>query len=321
MKSCARALLVSLLCFSTLAAAQSWPSKAIRYIVPFAPGGTTDMLGRMVAAGLSASLGQSVVVENKPGQAGSIGAAELARAAPDGYTVGGGTISSHAINVTLYPKLPYDPLKDFAAITMLATLSNMLVVHPSVGAGTVAELVALLKANPDKYAFGSAGNGTSQHISGELFKIMTGVSMQHIPHKGSGPMLTDLLGGTIGISFENITTAYPPAKAGRLKALAVTSAKRSFVAPEVPTLAESGLADFDISSWQAMFAPAGTPAEIVARLHDEVVKVLRTPENRKKLMDVGLDPGGMPPAELAALSREQIPSLGRIVRQSGARID
>src|SRR5947208_6120558 len=238
----------ALLAVSTFTHAQAWPAKPIRYIVPFAPGGTTDILARMVAAGLAPALGQPVVVENKPGQAGSIGAAELARAAPDGYTVGGGTISSHAINVTLYPKLPYDPLKDFAPVTMLATLPNMLVVHPSVGAGTVAELVALLKANPDKYAFGSAGNGTSQHISGELFKIMTGVSMQHIPYKGSGPMMTDLLGGTIGLSFENITTAYPPAKAGRLKALAVTSAKRSFVAPEVPTLAESGLAGFDISS-------------------------------------------------------------------------
>src|SRR5437762_2572113 len=279
MKIIACVAAAALLAASTLALGQSWPAKPIRYIVPFAPGGTTDLLGRMVAAGLAASLGQPVVVENKPGQAGSIGSAELARAAPDGYTVGGGTISSHAINVTLYPKLPYDPLKDFAPITMLATLPNMLVVHTSVGAGTVAELVALLKANPDKYAFGSAGNGTSQHISGELFKIMTGVSMQHIPYKGSGPMLTDLLGGTIGISFENITTAYPPAKAGKLKALAVTSAKRSFVAPEVPTLAESGLAGYDISSWQAMFAPAGTPKEIVARLHAETAKILHAPDN------------------------------------------
>src|SRR4051812_19314210 len=268
----AATLLVAAL--SSVAGAQAWPQKPLRYIVPFAPGGTTDILGRMVANGLALSLGQPVIVENKPGQAGSIGSAEIARSAPDGYTVGGGTISSHAINATLYPRLPYDPLKDFAPITMLATLPNMLVVHPSLGVGSVAQLVALLKANPDKYAFGSAGNGTSQHISGELFKNLTGVSMQHIPYKGSGPMMTDLLGGTIGLSFENITTAYPPAKAGRLKALAVTSAKRSFVAPEVPTLAESGLAGYDISSWQAMFAPAGTPKDIVTRLHGEVVKIL-----------------------------------------------
>jgi tripartite-type tricarboxylate transporter receptor subunit TctC len=301
--------------------AQPYPSKPIRYIVPFAPGGTTDILARMVGAGLSSSLGQPVVVENKPGQAGSIGAAELARAAPDGYTVGGGTISSHAINATLYPKLPYDPLKDFAPITMLATLPNMLIVHPSVNAGSVRELVALLKANPNKYSFGSAGNGTSQHISGELFKIMTGTQMQHIPYKGSGPMIPDLLAGTIQLSFENITTAYPQVKGGKLKALAVTSAKRSFVAPEVPTMAEAGLAGYDISSWQAMYAPAGTPREIVSRLHAETVKVLRSPESQKRLSELGLDAGGMSPEELLALMRSDIPRLGKVVRESGAKVD
>ncbi|MFL6565180.1 MAG: Bug family tripartite tricarboxylate transporter substrate binding protein [Burkholderiales bacterium] len=301
--------------------AQPWPSKPIRYIVPFAPGGTTDILGRMVAAGLSSSLGQPVVVENKPGQAGSIGAAELARAIPDGYTLGGGTISSHAINATLYPKLPYDPVKDFAPITMLATLPNMLIVHPSLNVASVRELVDLVKANPNKYSFGSAGNGTSQHISGELFKIMTGTQMQHIPYKGSGPMIPDLLAGTIQLSFENITTAYPQVKGGKLKALAVTSSKRSFVAPEVPTMAEAGLAGYDISSWQAMYAPAGTPRDIVARLHAETVKALRSPENQKKLSDLGLDAGGMSPEELAALMRADIPRLGKVVRESGAKVD
>jgi len=301
--------------------AQPWPSKPIRYIVPFAPGGTTDILGRMVAAGLASSLGQPVVVENKPGQAGSIGAAELARAAPDGYTIGGGTISSHAINVTLYPKLPYDPVKDFAPITMLATLPNMLIVHPSLNVASVRELVDLLKANPNKYSFGSAGNGTSQHISGELFKIMTGTQMQHIPYKGSGPMIPDLLAGTIQLSFENITTAYPQVKGGKLKALAVTSSKRSFVAPEVPTMAEAGLAGYDISSWQAMYAPAGTPRDIVARLHAEAVKALRAPENQKRLSELGLDAGGMSPEELAALMRADIPRLGKVVRESGAKVD
>ena len=301
--------------------AQPYPSKPIRYIVPFAPGGTTDILGRMVAAGLSSSFGQPVVVENKPGQAGSIGSTELARAAPDGYTVGGGTISSHAINVTLYPSLPYDPLKDFAPITMLATLPNMLIVHPSLNVNSVKELIALLKGNPNKYSFGSAGNGTSQHISGELFKIITGTQMQHIPYKGSGPMIPDLLAGTIQLSFENITTAYPPVKAGRLKALAVTSSRRSFVAPDVPTMAEAGLAGYDISSWQAMYAPAGTPREIVARLHAETAKVLRAPENQKKLSDLGLDAGGMSPDELLALMRSDIPRLGKVVRESGAKVD
>ena len=301
--------------------AQNWPSKPIRYLVPFAPGGTTDILGRMVATGLSSSLGQPVVVENKPGQAGSIGAAELARAAPDGYTIGGGTISSHAINATLYPKLPYDPVKDFAPITMLATLPNMLVVHPSLGVNNVRELVALLKANPNKYSFGSAGNGTSQHISGELFQSMTGTKMQHIPYKGSGPMIPDLLAGTVAMSFENITTAYPPAQSGRVKALAVTTAKRSFVAPDVPTMAEAGLAGYDITSWQALFAPAGTPKEIVARLQSEVAKILRAPDVAKRLHELGLDAGGMPSEELAALIKSDIPRLGKIVKESGARVD
>jgi tripartite-type tricarboxylate transporter receptor subunit TctC len=319
----ARALACApLLCVVLASAhAQPWPSKPIRYIVPFAPGGTTDILGRMVAAGLSSSLGQPVVVENKPGQAGSIGAAELARSAPDGYTIGGGTISSHAINATLYSKLPYDPLKDFAPITMLATLPNMLIVHPSVNVASVRELIALLKANPNKYSFGSAGNGTSQHISGELFKIMTGTQMQHIPYKGSGPMIPDLIAGTIQLSFENITTAYPQVRGGKLRALAVTSAKRSFVAPEVPTMAEAGLGGYDISSWQAMYAPAGTPREIVARLHAETVKALRAPENQKKLSELGLDAGGMSPEQLTAFMRSEIPRLGKVVRESGAKVD
>jgi len=321
MKILLRAALALACALGASAHAQPWPSKPIRYIVPFAPGGTTDILGRMVAAGLSSSLGQPVVVENKPGQAGSIGAAELARSAPDGYTIGGGTISSHAINATLYPKLPYDPLKDFAPITMLATLPNMLIVHPSLNVASVSELVALLKANPNKYSFGSAGNGTSQHISGELFKIITGTQMQHIPYKGSGPMIPDLIAGTIQLSFENITTAYPQVKGGKLKALAVTSSKRSFVAPEVPTMAEAGLAGYDISSWQAMYAPAGTPRDIVTRLHAETAKALRSPENQKKLSDLGLDAGGMAPEELAALMRTEIPRLGKVVRESGAKVD
>jgi tripartite-type tricarboxylate transporter receptor subunit TctC len=316
-------LLLAALAFTVTATAhaQAWPSKPIKYIVPFAAAGTTDLLGRMLGAKLSEAFGVPVVVENKPGQAGSIGATELARAAPDGYTLGGGTISSHAMNVSLYSKLPYDPLKDFTPITMLATLPNMLVVHPSVGANSVTELITLLKANPDKYSFGSAGNGTSQHMSGEMFKTMTGVKMQHIPYKGSGPMVSDLLGGVISMSFENITTAYPPAKAGKLKALAVTASKRSFAAPEVPTMQEAGLAGYDISSWQAMFAPAGLPKEIQERIYAETVKALRSPDVAKKLQDLGLDPGGMRPEELTALIRAEIPKLGKIVRDSGAKVD
>lgn len=304
-----------------LASAQTWPNKPIRYIVPFAAGGTTDILGRMIGAKLAEALGQPVVVENRPGAAGALGVELLAKSAPDGYTLGAGTVSSHAINVSLYSKLPYDPLKDFTPITMLATLPNMLVVHPSLNVNTVAELIALLKANPNKYSFGSAGNGTSQHMSGELFKTMTGVSMQHIPYKGSGPMIPDLLAGTIGLSFENITTAYPPTKTGKLKALAVTTTKRSFVAPDVPTLAETGLAGYDISSWQAMFAPAGLPRDIQMRVYNEVAKALKAPDVAKRLQDLGLDAGGMAPEDLAAQVRNDIPRLGKVVRDSGAKID
>ncbi len=301
--------------------AQAWPAKPIRCIVPFAPGGTTDILARLVAPKLGEALGQPVVVENRPGAAGSLGAEQLAKSAPDGYTIGGGTISSHAINVTLYPKLPYDPVRDFAPITMLATLPNMLVVHPSLNVSSVPELIALLKQQPNQYSFGSAGNGTSQHISGELFKTMAGVSMQHIPYKGSGPLLPDLLSGTVSMSFDNIITAFPPAKAGKLKALAVTSATRSAAAPGVPTLAEAGLAGYDLSSWQALFAPAHTPHEIIVRLHREVAKILAQPDVTGRLAELGADPGGMPPEALAALIRVEIPRLGKIVNESGATVD
>jgi len=316
-------LLFAALTFSFAAGvqAQAWPSKPIKYIVPFAAGGTTDILGRMVGAKLSEALGQPVVVENRPGAAGALGVEMLAKSPPDGYTIGGGTVSSHGLNVALYPKLAYDPVKDFSPITMLATLPNMLVVHPSIPANNVKELIAFLKANPNKLSFGSAGNGTSQHMSGELFKTLTGTSMQHIPYKGSGPMMPDLLSGTISMSFENLTTAYPPVKQGRLKALAVTTAKRSFVAPDVPTMQEAGLPGYDITSWQAMFAPAGVPKDIIERLYAETAKALKSPDIAKRLEELGLDPGGMRPEELGALVRNDIPRLSKIVRDSGAKVD
>jgi tripartite-type tricarboxylate transporter receptor subunit TctC len=302
--------------------AQAYPSKPITMVVPFPPGGVADIVGRPLAAQMEKALKQPVVVVNRTGAGGAVGMASVAKSAPDGYTIHITPASSTLASAPhIFKQLPYDPLKDFAPITMLATLPNMLIVHPGMNASSVAELVALLKANPNKYSFGSAGNGTSQHISGELFKIMTGTQMQHIPYKGSGPMIPDLLAGTIQLSFENITTAYPQVKAGKLKALAVTSGKRSFVAPEVPTMAEAGLAGYDISSWQAMYAPAGTPKEIVARLHAETAKALRAPENAKRLHELGLDAGGIAPEELAAFMRTEIPRLGKVVRESGAKVD
>lgn len=298
-----------------------WPSRPIRYIVPFAPGGTTDILARVVGEKLAVALGQPVVIENKPGQGGSAGAAELARAAPDGYTIGGGTISSHAINATLYDKLPYDPATSFAPITLYATQPNVLLVHPSVPAASVREFVALLKANPDKYAFGSAGNGTSQHISGELFKTLAGVKMQHIPYRGSGQMMPELLGGTLPVAFDNIATAIPHMKTGKLRALAVTTTQRSGVAPDVPTMVEAGLPGYELSSWQAVFAPAGTPKPVVDRLYAEIGRILKMPDVAKRLGDLGLDLSGMSPAELAAVIKADVPRLGKVVRDSGAKAD
>ncbi|KQT10333.1 Bug family tripartite tricarboxylate transporter substrate binding protein [Ramlibacter sp. Leaf400] len=302
-------------------AQQGWPNKPIRYIVPFAPGGTTDILARIASERLTPVLGQPVVVENKAGQGGSIGAAELAKAAPDGYTIGGGTISSHAINASLYSRLSYDPVTSFAPITLYATQPNVLLVHPSVPAQSLADFIKLLKANPEKYSFGSAGSGTSQHISGELFKSMAGVKMQHVPYKGSGPMMTDLLGGNLLAAVDNIATAIPHMKAGKLRPLAVTTVTRSQAAPDVPTFAEQGLQGYELSSWQAVFAPAGTPQAIVDRLHAEISRFLKTPEIQKRFADLGLDPSGMPPQELAALIKADVPRLGKVVRDSGARAD
>lgn len=304
------------------AAAQApWPNRPIRYIVPFAPGGTTDILARVVGEKLGPALGQTIVVDNRAGQGGSVGAAELARAAPDGYTIGGGTISSHAINATLYDKLPYDPVTSFAPITMYATQPNVLVVHPSVPAQNLREFIALLKANPRKYSFGSAGTGTSQHISGELFKTMAGVQMEHIPYRGSGQMIPELLGGTLSVAVDNIATALPHMKTGKLRALAVTTAQRSGAAPEVPTMAEQGLAGYELSSWQAVFAPAGTPVAIIERLHTEIARILKMPDVAKRLTDLGLDLSGMKPAELGAIVRADVPRLGKVVKDSGAKAE
>ena len=302
-------------------AQSTWPSRPIRYIVPFAPGGTTDILARVVGEKLGPILGQTIVIENKPGQGGSVGAAELARAAPDGHTIGGGTISSHAINATLYDKLPYDPATSFAPITMYATQPNVLLVHPSVPVSSLREFIALLKASPGKYVYGSAGNGTSQHISGELFKAMAGVQMQHVPYRGSGQMVPELLGGTLPVAFDNIATGIPHMKTGKLRALAVTTARRSGVAPDVPTMAESGLAGYELSSWQAVFAPAGTPKPVIDRLYTEISRILKMPDVAKRLGDLGLDLSGMPPADLAAVIKADVPRLGKVVKDSGAKAE
>jgi len=306
---------------SSLAAAQSWPNKPIRYIVPFAAGGTTDILARTISEKLTVALGQPVIVENKPGAGGGVGAAEVAKAPPDGYTIMGGTISTHAINATLYSSLPYDPVKDFVAITLIARVPNMLVVNNDIPAKNVAELIALMKANPGKWNFASSGNGTSQHLSGELFKGMANVQMQHIPYKGSPPALTDVMGGQVSMTFDNITTAWTLAKAGKLKALAVTTAKRSPIAPDVPTLAESGLPGYEIGSWQGVFGPAGIPEEIVKRLNTEIVKIINAPDVQKKLVELGAEPVANSPEEFAAFVKTEVVKWGDVVKKSGAKVD
>jgi len=317
----ATAVAIATISLQAHAQTQAWPSKPIRYVVPFAAGGSTDIMGRTIAEKLSVALGQPVVVENKPGAGGGLGAAEVAKAAPDGYTIMGGTISTHAINASLYKDLPYDPVKDFVAITLIARVPNMLVVNNDVKAKDVAELIKLMKANPGKWNFASAGNGTSQHLSGELFKGMAGVEMQHIPYKGSPPALTDVMGGSVSMTFDNITTAWPLAKAGKLRALAVTTAKRSPVAPEVPTLAESGLPGYEVGSWQGVFAPAGVPPAIVARLNTEIVKIINMPDVQKKIIDLGAEPVGDTAEQFGAFVKTEVVKWGDVVKKSGAKVD
>ena len=233
----------------------------------------------------------------------------------------GGTISTHAINATLYSNLPYDPVKDFVAITLIARVPNMLVINNDIPAKDVAELIKLMKASPGKWNFASSGNGTSQHLSGELFKGMAGVDMQHIPYKGSPPALSDVMGGQVSMTFDNITTAWTLAKGGKLRALAVTTAKRSPIAPDVPTLGESGLPGYEIGSWQGVFAPAGTPPDIVKRLNAEIVKIINLPDVQKKLLDLGAEPVANSSEEFTAFVKVEVVKWGEVVKKSGAKVD
>jgi tripartite-type tricarboxylate transporter receptor subunit TctC len=301
--------------------AQTWPTKPIKWIVPFAPGGTTDILARTIGDKLAVALGQPVIVENKPGAGGGLGADFVAKAAPDGYTILGGTISTNAINASLYKDLPYDPVKDFIPITLIARVPNMLVVNNDVPAKTVAELIALMTRNPGKYTFASSGNGTSQHLSGELFKSMAGVDMQHIPYKGSPPALQDVMGGNVTMTFDNITTAWTLAKAGKMRALAVTTAMRSPAAPDVPTMAEAGVTGYEIGSWQGVFAPANTPPAIVKRLNTEIVKIINMPDVQEKLLGLGAEPVGNSTEEFTVFVKAEVGKWGDVVKKSGAKVD
>ena len=305
---------------SALAQAGDWPkAKPITYVVPFTAGGSTDVVGRTVTEKLQAALGQSIVVENKPGQAGGIGASYVAKAAPDGYTLFGGTISTHAINASLYKNLPYDPVKDFEPVALVATLPNVLLVDPNLGVNSVAELIALLKKDEKRRTFASSGAGTSTHLAGELFADLIGVPLQHIPYKGTPPAMIDVSSGQVTFMFDQMTAAVPLLQAGKLKLLAVTTGQRIALAPNTPTMIESGVAGFEMSSWQAIYAPKGTPKPIVDRLHAEIAKALKMPDVQAKLGDqLGMQLVGGTPQQLADLMAREIPRWAALVKKSGA---
>ncbi len=298
----------------------AYPSKPIHIVVTFTTGGAPDILARLIGERLQAAWGQSVIVDNKPGAGGNTGADSVAKAAPDGHTVVVGTVGTHSINGALYKKMPYDMVKDFTPITLLATTPNMLVVHNDVPAKNLTDFIALGKKG-GKMTFASSGAGTSIHVSGELFKTMTGIDMEHIPYKGRASAIPDLLGGRVTMMFDNMPSSLPLVKDGKLRALGVTSAKRSAAAPEIPTIAEQGLPGFEAVSWFALFAPANTPVPIADKLQAEVSRILKSPEISQKLLAIGLEPGGGTPAELAAYQRSEITKWAKVVKDSGATAD
>jgi tripartite-type tricarboxylate transporter receptor subunit TctC len=302
------------------AMAQAWPTKPISLIVPFPAGGTTDVLARALADKLSQSLGQTVIVESKPGAGATLGADYVAKSRPDGYTLLVGAVH-HTIASSVYKKLPYDFQKDLAPITEIALVPNVLVVNAATPAKNVAELIAMLKAQPGKYNYGSNGNGTAQHLIGTQFENLTGTDIAHIPYKGSGPLTTDLIGGQITMSFDTITPVLQHIKGGKLRALAVTTGKRSAVLPDVPTLAESGLKGFDIGTWFGVLAPAATPKDIVARLNTEMVKVIRSPEFRKRMEEIGAEPIGNTSEQMAQQIKVETEKFARLVKEAKVTIE
>ena len=305
---------------ATTAFSQAYPNKTITLVVPFPPGGTTDVLARTVAQKLNESWGQPVVVENKPGAGATIGASFVAKAPADGYTLLMGAVH-HTIASGLYASLPYDFQKDLTPVTVVALVPNVLTVGTNVPAKSVKELVAYGRANPSKLSYGSNGQGTLQHLVGEQFSSMNGVEMLHVPYKGSGPLTTDLLAGQVSMSFDTITPVLPHIKAGKLRALAVTTGKRSPALPDVPTLAESGMSGFDQGSWFGILAPARTPPEVVARLNGEIVKILKMPDVQKKFEDIGAQPVGNTSSEFATLIKGDTDRYSGVVKQAKIKVE
>ncbi|MGH8770114.1 MAG: tripartite tricarboxylate transporter substrate binding protein [Burkholderiales bacterium] len=297
-----------------------WPSTTITMVVPFPAGGTTDLITRPIAQKLSEVLKQPVIVDNRGGAGGTIGAAAVAKAAPDGNMLLVGAVH-HTIATSLYKKLPYDFEKDLTPVTVLAFVPNILVVHPAFEAKSVKDVISMAKAKAGGLTYGSAGNGTSHHMAGELFKSMAGVDIQHVPYKGGAPMMTDLIGGSINMAFETSASATPQIKSGKVRPLAITTAKRSPSFPDLPTVAEAGVPGYEVLTWYAVLAPKGTPKEIVARLHSEILKILQTSDIKQRLADIGAEPGGITPEQFAQLIRAETVKWAKVVKDSGATVD
>jgi len=314
-------LALALLAFASLARADDYPSRPIRFVVPYPAGGPLDTVARLLGQKVSESMKQPIIVDNRPGAGGNIGADFVAKSAPDGYTILMGAVATHAINPTLYSHIPYDPVADFMPITQVASTPNVLVVNPSVPAKDVREFIAYAKANPGRLNFGSGSTGSAGHLAGELFKTMAGVDMTHVPYKGAGPAMQDLVAGQIQLMFDNLASSLGQIRAGKVRALAVTTAKRTSLAPELPTIAESGLPGFDINTWFGVFAPAKTPQPVVDRLYTEFTRALAMPDVRQKMIDLGAEPVGNKPAEFAAYIRSEKDKYARVIRASGAKVD
>ncbi len=304
-----------------VALAQSYPTKSIRLICPFPPGGAVDIASRAIANELSKTIGQQVVVENKPGAGGNIGGAEAARAAPDGYTIFMTTSGINAINPALYSKMPFDPNKDLAPVSALVSLNNVLVVHPSVTAKSVTDVIAMAKAQPGKMTYASSGSGTSIHMSAEMFKHLAKVDILHIPYKGSSPALIDMLGGQVMMMFDNVPSALPHIKSGKLRALATTGAKRDATLPDLPTIAEAGVPGYESGVWFGLLVPTGTPRDIVAKLNAEAVKGTKSPEFVKRMTDLGYNIIGSTPEQMTEMLKTELNTWGPIVKASGAKAE
>lgn len=300
-------------------AQDNWPTKPVKIVVPFAPGGTSDILARTLAEKLQASLKQTIVIENKAGAGGVIGADSVAKSAPDGYTFLLGTIASHAINPALQPKMPYDAAKDFAPVMLLGSISNVLLVGANQPYKTVADLIAAAKSKPGTIAFGSAGTGSSQHMSGEAFKLLAGAELTHVPYRGSAPAIQDLISGQIPVSFETATVALPHIQSGKVRALAVTSATRSRVLPDVPTMQEAGVAGFDVASWQAIYAPAGTPPAIVQKMNQTLAAIIATPDIKTRMEGLGLEYQPNSPEQFAEFGRKELAKWAKIVKDGNVK--